>query len=182
MRGKRIGFTEPGSITQGCAVLSLQNAGIDLSEVELQAMGGLSEALTGLKEGAIDLAPQLLPTAFSTNEEEGFQTVFQTIDYVGDFAQLVLIATEQTVGQSPELLQSLIDLYGEAIDLTLDDLQAAAEAWARNGEVSEEDALASLEAIDPGAYYSTALTAGALNTTVEEMKAIELLEPDDQVD
>lgn len=182
VRGKRIGFTEPGSITQGCAVLSLQGAGIDPGEVELQAMGGLSEALTGLKEGVIDLAPQLLPTAFSTNEEEGFETVFQTIEYVGDFAQLVLIATAQTVQQSPELLQSLIELYGQAIDLTLDDPQAAAAAWAKNSEVAEEDAQESLETIDPSAYYSTALTAGALNTAVEEMKAIELLEPDDEVD
>ena len=51
VRGKSVGFTEPGSITQGCAVLSLQAAGIDPDEVELQAMGGLSEAITGLKEG-----------------------------------------------------------------------------------------------------------------------------------
>ena len=49
VRGKSVGFTEPGSITQGCAVLSLQAAGIDPDEVELQAMGGLSEAITGLK-------------------------------------------------------------------------------------------------------------------------------------
>jgi len=181
-RGKRVGFTEPGSITQGCAVLSLQGAGIDPAEVELQAMGGLSEALTGLTEGAIDLAPQLLPTAFSTNEEEGFQTVFQTTDYVGEFAQLVMIATEQAVQQQPELLQALVELYQQAIDFTLENPQEAAAAWANNSEVSEEDALASLEAVDPSRYYSTSLTAGALNTAVEEMKAIELLEPDDEVD
>ena len=39
-----------------------------------------------------------------------------------------------------------------------------------------------LSAIDPSTYYSTALTAGALNTTVEEMRAIDLLEPGDEVD
>lgn len=182
VRGKRVGFTEPGSITQGCAVLSLQAAGIPLSEVELQAMGGLSEALTGLKEGAIDLAPQLLPIAFSTNEKEGFVTVFQTSEYVGDFAQLVMIATEQTVQQEPELLKALIELYQQSIDFTLDNPEKAAAAWAKHSDVTERDALRSLEAIDPSEYYSIALTAGALNTTVREMKAIDLLEPDDQVD
>ncbi|HVF03131.1 MAG TPA: ABC transporter substrate-binding protein [Rubrobacteraceae bacterium] len=181
-RGKRVGFTEPGSITQGCAVLSLQGAGIDPGEVELQAMGGLSEALTGLTQGAIDLAPQLLPTAFSTNEEQGFVTVFETSEYVGEFPQLSMIATSQSVQQQPELLQALIEIYQQAIDLILENPQEAAAAWSNNSEVSEEDALASLEAIDPSQYYSTALTAGALNTVVEEMKAIELLEPDDEVD
>lgn len=182
LRGKRVGFTEPGSITQGCIVLSLQKAGIPLEEVELQAMGGLSEALTGLKEGAIDVAPQLLPIAFSTNKKEGFVTVFQTEEYVGDFAQLVMIATEQTVQQQPELLESLIELYQQAIDFTLENPDKAAAAWAKNSEVSEEDALKSLEAIDPDAYYSTALNAGALNTAVREMREIELLEPGDEVD
>jgi NitT/TauT family transport system substrate-binding protein len=181
-RGKRVGFTEPGSITQGCAVLSLQGAGIDPGEVELQAMGGLSEALTGLTQGAIDLAPQLLPTALSTNEEQGFVTVFETSEYVGEFPQLSMIATSQTVQQQPELLQALIEIYQQAIDLILENTQEAATAWSNNSEVSEEDALASLEAIDPSQYYSTGLTAGALNTVVEEMKAIELLEPDEKVD
>lgn len=182
LAGKRVGYTEPGSITQGCIVLSLQEAGIPLEDVELQAMGGLSEALTGLKEGAIDVAPQLLPIAFSTNEKEGFVTVFQTEEYVGDFAQLVMIATEQTVGQDAELLGSLIELYQQAIDFTLDNPQEAAAAWAKNGEVPEGDALESLEAIDPSAYFSTALTAGALNTTVRQMEAIDLLEPGEAVD
>jgi NitT/TauT family transport system substrate-binding protein len=181
-RGKRVGFTEPGSITQGCAVLSLQGAGIDPGEVELQAMGGLSEALTGLTQGAVDLAPQLLPTALSTNEEQGFVTVFETSEYVGEFPQLSMIATSQTVQQQPELLQALIEIYQQAIDLILETTQEAATAWSNNSEVSEEDALASLEAIDPSQYYSTGLTAGALNTVVEEMKAIELLEPDEKVE
>lgn len=181
LAGKRVGFTEPGSITQGCIVLSLQEAGIPLGEVELQAMGGLSEALTGLKEGAIDVAPQLLPIAFSTNKKEGFVTVFQTEEYVGEFAQLVMIATEQVVSQDAELLQSLIEMYQQAIDFTLENPQEAAAAWAKNGEVSEEDALKSLQAIDPSAYYSTALSAGALNTTVRQMRAIDLLEEGEEV-
>jgi NitT/TauT family transport system substrate-binding protein len=182
VRGGSVAFTEPGSITQGCAVLSLQGAGIDPSEVELQAMGGLSEAITGLKEGAVDLAPQLLPTAIRQNEEEGLITVFQTTEYVGEFAQLVMMATNQTVQQQPELLQNLIELYQQAVDFTLENLEEAAAAWANNSEVAEEAALESLQIIDPSTYYSTALTAGALNTTVEEMKAIELLEPGDEVD
>ncbi len=182
LRGKTVGFTNPGSVTQGCAVLSLQEAGIELSEVKLQAMGGLSEALTGLKEGAIDVAPLILPSAITQKEEEGFQTVFETTEYIDQFPQLVLIATAQTVQQQPEVLQSLVDIYQQAIDFTLENPQEAAAAWTKNSEVPEDAALASLETIEPSEYYSTALTADALNTVVREMKAIELLGPDDQVD
>ena len=182
VRGKSVGFTEPGSITQGCAVLSLQAAGIDPGEVELQAMGGLSEAITGLKEGAIDLAPQLLPSAIRQNEEEGLITVFQTTEYIDEFPQLSLIATDQVVGQQPELLKSLIELYQQGIDFTVENPQEAAAAWVAHSEVTEKDALESLQTIDPSSYYTTALSAKALNTVVEEMKAIDLLESGDEVD
>ncbi|MGH3089216.1 MAG: ABC transporter substrate-binding protein [Rubrobacteraceae bacterium] len=181
-RGKRMGFTEPGSVTQGCAVLSLQGAGIDPGEVELQAMGGLSEAITGLLEGAIDIAPQLLPIAITQNEEEGLVTVFQTTEYIDAFPQLSMIATEQAVSQQSELLQSLIEIYQQAADFLVENPQEAAAAWAANGDVSEEEALESLETIDPSAYYTTSLSPESLNTVVEEMKLIDLLEQDDEVD
>jgi NitT/TauT family transport system substrate-binding protein len=93
-----------------------------------------------------------------------------------------MMATNQTVQQNPELLQDLIELYQQAIDFTLENLEEAAAAWANNSEVAEDAALQSLQTIDPSTYYSTALTAGALNTTVEEMRAIDLLEPGDEVD
>ena len=182
LRGKKVGFTNPGSVTQGCAVLSLQGAGIDASEVTLQAMGGLSEALTGLKEGAIDVAPVILPTALTQKEEEDLQTVFETTEYIDAFPQLSLIATAQSVQQQPELLKSLIEIYQQGIDFTLEKTQEAAAAWSKNSEVAEDAAVGSLEAIEPAKYYSTSLSTNALNTVVKEMKSIELLKPGDKVD
>jgi NitT/TauT family transport system substrate-binding protein len=182
IRGKSMGFTNPGSVTQGCAVLSLQGAGIDPGEVELQAMGGLSEALTGLKEGAIDVAPLILPSAITQKEEEGFQTVFQTTEYIDQFLQLSIIAAEQTIQQQSELLQSLVEIYQQSIDFTVDNPQEAAAAWSKNSEVSEDVALQSLESIEMSEYYTTSLNVEALNTIVEEMKLIDLLEPDAQVE
>ena len=152
VRGKRVGFAEPGSITQGCAVLSLRAAGIDPGEVELQAMGGLSEALTGLTEGAIDPGPAAVAICAFDERGAGVRAVFQTSEYVGEFPQLSMIATEQAVQQQPELLQALIELYQQAVDFLIENPQEAAAAWANNSEVAEEDALASLEAIDPSQY------------------------------
>lgn len=181
LRGKSMGFSNPGSVTEGCAVLSLQEAGVDLGEVKLQAMGGLSEAITGLKEGVIDVAPVILPTALTQIESEGLVPVFQTTDYVEAFPQLVMIATAQTVEQQPELLKSLMEMYQQAVDFVLESPEDAAAAWSKNSEVAEEDAVASLEAIDPSSYYSTGLNADSLNLVTEEMKAIKLLEEGDEV-
>jgi NitT/TauT family transport system substrate-binding protein len=181
LRGKRVGFSEPGSVTQGLIVLSLQKAGIDPSEVELQAMGGLSEALTGLKEGAVDAAPHLLPR-FLMEKDEGWQVVFWTNDYVQDFVQISLVTSEQVVDQQTDLVQNLVNAYQQAVDFTISNPEQAAEAWVSNSEIPEDAALESIEWVDPSSYYEVKVNPDGLNTVVEQMKAIDLLEPNDEVD
>ena len=180
LRGKRVGFTNPGSATHACIVLSLEAAGIDLGEVKLQAMGGLSESHTALKEGVIDAAPHALPT-FLMQESEGWETVFWTNEYI-DFMQLSLIAGAPVIGEDAEFIDALVSVYAEACEQTIDDPARAAEAWSANSEVPQEFATRSLEMVDLEPYFTTALSVEGLNTSVDAMKATETLDTDVEVD
>lgn len=181
VRGKRVGYTSPGSVTEGCAVLSLLQAGIDLDEVELVGMGGFAEAHTGLREGAIDVAPHLLPT-YLMQEDEGWELLWWTNEVIGDFMQQVLIAGAQVIEEQPELIQAVVDSYRQGIDAVVEDPASTAAAWAENSEVPEEAALASLEQIDVEAYYGTRLNPEGLSTTIDQMRAIDLLGDSEEVD
>lgn len=180
LRGKRVGYTNPGSATHACIVLSLQAAGIDLNEVELQAMGGLSESHTGLKEGVIDAAPHALPT-FLMQEDEGWESIFWTNEYI-DFMQLSLIAGTPAISEDSDFVGALVSVYTDACQRTIEDPAHAAQAWAANSEVPEEFATRSLEMVDLEPYFTTALSAKGLNTSVDAMKATETLSEDAEVD
>lgn len=182
MRGKSVGFTNPGSVTHALAALCLRSAGIDpATEVKMQAMGGLSEALTGLKEGVVDLAPHILPTIL-TQEDEDWKIVFWTDEFIPSFMQLDIIAGTQPVEEQPELIQSLIDIYQKGVEFTIEDPEAAAKAWSKHSEVPEGPALESIKKVDPSKYYGATLSTDGLNSAVEAMKAVELLSADAEVD
>lgn len=181
LQGRRIGFTNPGSVAEGCAVLCLQRAGIDLDDVELIPLGGYPEAHTALREGVVDAAPHILPTYF-LQEDQDWQVVFWTDEYISDFMQMVLVAGANTVSDRPELLQDLLGIYQDAVAAVIDDPERGAASWARHSDVPEAVGLESLTQVDPSQYYATRLDEEGLKTVAEQMVAIDLLDSEDDVD
>lgn len=166
LKGKRIGFTEPGSATQALALLALKSAGIGPREARLQATGGVPEGLTLLKKGAIDVAPSFLPLPL-----DEWKVVFPSTDPVPNFMSVVLVAGQRAIEEEPELIKSLLDVYRKGIDVTVRDPATAAKAWVSQSEVSPEAAKRSLEEIDRDKFYGTELNPEGLAMAVEAMKA-----------
>lgn len=182
LKGKRIAYTSPGSVAQGAIVLSLEQAGIDPeNDVDLQSLGGYSEAQTALKEGAVDVAPAILPTFF-TQEKEGWEVVFWASEFIPDFMQMVIIAGAQTIDREPQLVKDLVSVYRQGVEFTKNNVEEAAAAWAKASDVPEEAALEALRHVDPAAYYATVLDIDGLNAVATEMRAIGLASAEDEFD
>ena len=77
LAGKEVGYTSPGSVTQGLLALSLERSGVGVDNVKTRSMGGLTEGLTALKNGDIDAAAILEPMFSEQVEEEGWKPVFR---------------------------------------------------------------------------------------------------------
>jgi NitT/TauT family transport system substrate-binding protein len=174
--GKTLGYTQPGSVTQAVIYLTLQGAGIDPAEVTTLATGGISEGLTALQEGAIDVAPLFLPLP-----ADDWKVLFETTKYVPDFNSVVLIAGGEPIDQDPDLIEKLIEVYRRGAETTASDTDKAVAAWTSQGEVSKEDATRALETIDSARFYGVELTAAGLNAVVESMRGTGLLSEEDQV-
>jgi NitT/TauT family transport system substrate-binding protein len=54
LKGKRVGYTEPGSVTNMLILMALKAAGMTPNEVHLVAAGGIGANLSGVLNGAID--------------------------------------------------------------------------------------------------------------------------------
>ena len=91
LKGKKVGYTSPGSVSQGLLALSLERSGVGVDNVEMRTMGGLTEGLTALKQGDIDAAAILEPVYSEQAEEEGWKIVFKASDYVPEFLSTVVI-------------------------------------------------------------------------------------------
>ena len=91
LEGKEVGYTSPGSVTQGLLALSLERSGVGVDNVKTRSMGGLAEGLTALKNGDIDAAAILEPVYSEQVAEEGWKPVFKSSEYVPEFLSTVII-------------------------------------------------------------------------------------------
>jgi NitT/TauT family transport system substrate-binding protein len=183
LEGKKVGYTSPGSVTQGLLALSLERAGVGVDNVETRAMGGLPEGLTALKQGDIDAAAMLEPVMSEQVDEEGWKPVFHASEYVPDFMSTVIISGPGVAHGQPDMVRGMLAARAEGIEVVKQDPQRVAQVWAKEAEIEPSSALKALRSIDPDEHWTVGLRdTKALAAVLEEMRLIDLLGNDQKVD
>ncbi len=92
LKGKRVGFTAPGSVSNMVLLMALQNHGWDRSAFQMVPAGDIGANLSAVLNGAVDTAMTGEPI-WSENEDK-LQPVFWAKDEAGDrITQNVCITT-----------------------------------------------------------------------------------------
>ena len=183
LRDKEVGYTSPGSVTQGLLALSLERSGVGLDNVKTRAMGGLAEGLTALKNGDIDAAAMLEPIFSEQVEEEGWKPVFRASDHVPEFMSTVIITGPGVAEKSPDLVKETLAARAEGIEVVADRPKEVAKAWAKEAGIKESSALRALESVDPDVHWKVGLgEPEGLESVLETMRLIDLLGNDQKVD
>lgn len=179
LKGRSVGYTSPGSVTQGTLTLSLANAGVDLADVDPRAMGGIGEGLTALEGGGIDAASNLEPV-YSGNPEP-FKVLWWASDHIPAFQQTVIITSPDMVRENPEVVEGFLAARAEAIEFVDSNPDEAAQIWADAADIDVGVAKASLKQVLPDDYYGVGFDQEGLDAVNEEMHLIELVEQDAEI-
>jgi NitT/TauT family transport system substrate-binding protein len=183
LRGKKVGYTSPGSVTQGLLALSLERSGVGLENVTTRAMGGLSEGLTALKNGDIDAAAMLEPVYSEQVDEEGWKPIFKASEYVPDFMATVVITGPGVAQKQPDMVRRILAARGEGIRFVKEHPEQVARAWAEEAEIKPSSALAALRSVDADEHWSVGLgDVKRLDSVLETMRLIDLLGNKQKVD
>jgi NitT/TauT family transport system substrate-binding protein len=183
LRGKKVGYTSPGSVTQGLLALSLERSGVGLANVQTRAMGGLSEGLTALKNGDIDAAAMLEPVYSEQVDEEGWKPIFKASEYVPDFMATVVITGPGVAKKRPDMVRRILAARAEGLQFVKEHPEQVAKAWAKEAEIKPSSALAALKSVDPDEHWSVGLgDAKKLDSVLETMRLIDLLGNKQKVD
>ena len=183
LKGKEVGYTSPGSVTQGLLALSLERSGVGVDNVKTRSLGGLTEGLTALKQGDIDAAAILEPVYSEQLEEEGWKPVFRASDYVPEFLSTVIISGPGVLEEDRELVQKTITARAQGLEYLKDHPEEIARVWAKEAEIKPASALKALETIDLDEHWVVGLDSSkALETVAEEMRLIDLLPGGQEID
>ena len=135
LKGKTIGFTNPGSSSQAMLTMSFKRAeGISLSVVTLEAMGGLGETITGLNEGAIDAGWNNIAVSIPKVEAGEWRRVFGTWEYAPAIPNSALFAGTPTIDEHGDFFGRFIDAHVEANEIIKNERDTAAAAWAKRAD------------------------------------------------
>ncbi len=134
LRGKRMGITTPGTLTDLVArvVARLQGmqAGADLALINV---GSVPDLVPALSVGAIDAAPLSMPTSLRAREA-GFPEIAD-VAALGPTARIIgnhLASRRDFLAEQPDVAQRFVDAYAAAVRRAREDpatAQAALMHW-----------------------------------------------------
>lgn len=107
IKGKKIAFTRPGSVSQMATLLTLKELGIAPDQVKLLSVGGVGAVLTAIRNGTVDVAYTGEP--IWTQE----QANLRPIGWLGKvmdphFTQIVAIVDEAYAKSHPDLVRGIL--------------------------------------------------------------------------
>lgn len=107
LRGKKIAFTRPGSVSQMATLLTLKELGIAPDQVRLLSVGGVGAVLSSIRNGTVDLAYTGEP--IWTQEQNNLRA----ITWLGKlmdphFTQIVAIVDEAYAKAKPDMVRGIL--------------------------------------------------------------------------
>jgi len=122
LKGKKIGFTKPKSISETMAKWMLDRHGLT-DQVELVSLGGVGAGLSALESGGVDAALILEP--LWSARKDRYQIAF-TLSELPPMTQMVGVATGKMIKEQPDALRDLVSAWTQAANYTYDNQEDAA--------------------------------------------------------
>ncbi len=113
LEGKKIGFSNPKSLSEIVALQMVDKAGLKIDQVQRVALGSLGGALTALEKGAVDVAVAL-QVAWQQRSDR-YRIILNVKDDLPPMVQALGIATGDLMRKNPEKLRAIIAARREAV-------------------------------------------------------------------
>lgn len=108
LKGKKIGYTRPASVTNMLILMALDRQGMKASDVELVSVGGTGAILAAVMQGSIDAGNIAEP--LWTRDKDKLKAVFWVKDVMSPImTQTVGITTEDFMQKRPDALKAVIN-------------------------------------------------------------------------
>lgn len=170
LKGKRVGYTRPKSVSNMLLLMALDKAGIGPDEVEMIAIGGTGANLTAIMTDAVDAGYTAEP--IWSREKEGLQPVFWARDLFPDtgMMQTVGITTRAYAEENPEMISCIVEARRKGVDFIYENPEEAAELVAEAYQMDAELLRTVFaELVESGYWEQGAFDFDAMDRMVEGM-------------
>jgi NitT/TauT family transport system substrate-binding protein len=114
LKGKKIGYTNPRSTSQGLAMLLLTQAGFKPDEAELVRTGGFGEGVAALDTGMIDVAPMAEPVWSKFKDK--YKPVAVASEILPPLDNVVGVTTSNMAAEKGDFIRAVIRARRKAVE------------------------------------------------------------------
>ena len=152
LKGKKIGFTRPRSISETMAKWKLRKAGME-GQATLVSLGAVGAGLSALESGGVDAALILEP--LWSSRKGRYQVAFD-LSELPPMSQMVGCASGKLMKEQPQVLRELIQAWRQTIDFTYSNPAETAQAISKKWPqlVAQDVAESAIKSLAKVKYWS----------------------------
>lgn len=162
-------FTNPGSSIEALSYLIPEEGGIDDSDDERVAAGGVGEGIALLESGEVDVA--VVPPSVVSQNKGKFKLVVRSSDIVPRFQQSVLTTTEEYASENPDVVEAVVAGYQEAAEWIPDHVDEAAALYAAHNDLPQDAAKTVVADAVAADGWGAGFNSESINHALEAMEA-----------
>lgn len=169
LKGKKIGFTRPKSISETMAKWKLRKAGME-GQAQLVSLGAVGAGLSALESGGVDAALILEP--LWSSRKDRYRIAFD-LSELPPMTQMVGVASGKLIKEQPEVLRALVRAWEKTIAFVYANGDETAQIVSKRfpQTVTPEVANSAVKSLQKIRYWSRGdIDMAGLNFWVESMR------------
>lgn len=136
LKGRKIGYTNPRSTSQGLAMLLVSKGGLKPDEAELVRTGGFGEGITALEIGAIDVAP--IPEPLWSKFHAKYRPIAKASEILPPLGNVVGVTTSNMAAEKGDFIRAVIRARRRAVEFMHQNPDEAGDLVAREYNLEPE--------------------------------------------
>ena len=129
LRGKKVGFSSPGSVTHQIIQLILKKEGLE-KDVQLVRVGSPGDSWGAVKNKVVDASWHVLPAYHPLILKKEARVLFRGEEYVKEYQQTVVVAMEDVIKKDPEMIRTFLKARAKAVRFIKENPERTAAIWA----------------------------------------------------
>lgn len=132
LKGKKLGYSRPGSASQTLAFIALRAVGLDPEkDVQMIAVGGAPDSLTAVRTGVIDAGFSVDPVATQEMLRNNVRILAIASEFVTNWTDVVLATSVDYAKSNGDVLAAYLRAHQKAMDFIKTNPEKAAEIWGK---------------------------------------------------
>lgn len=153
LKGKKIGFSSPGSLTQTVIQAILNKEGLG-KDVQLVRVGSPGDSWAAVKNKVVDAGWHVSPPVYGLIAKGEARIVIDAVKYIHDYQQTVVVAMADVIDKDPEMIRNFLRARTRAVKFIESEPEKTAAIWAEELKIPVEAARLAYRDLPKG-YYRT---------------------------